>query len=439
MNISSIDGAPSPIAQAGSAAEAVRGQKAIDVVHVNSGDLMGRRFNGYDLTPHLKAYGVRSKQLVYWNKQSDADFVSKMFDYPGNRYVTRGLNIIERRLSLHARLQPQSWTLPMHGVVKQADLLHLHIIHDGYFSLSALPYVTARKPTVWTWHDPWPMTGHCIYPLQCRRWLEGCGSCPDLQLPFPMRTDRTAQQFAWKKRVYARTKAEVVVASPWMLDMARRSPLAETFNFTLIPFGLDLSRYKPADKAAARARLGVIPNRPVIFLRASSTPFKGVPEFIRALDLLDPDMRLCIISLQETGLFDRFIGRHQIIEFGWTNDEDLLLDAYAACDFFAMPSKAEAFGLMAIEAMACGRPVLSLEGTSLPGVTFAPDAGVSTPDGDDRQLAQAIMRLARSPGECEARGQRSRVLAERHYDIREQARLTADLYRRVLSESTEHR
>lgn len=438
MNISSIDGARSPVAQAGGAAEAAPGQKEINVVQVNSGDLMGRRFNGYDLTPHLKARGVRSKQLVYWNKQSDADFVSKMFDYPGNRYVTRGLNIVERRLSLHARLQPQSWTLPMHGVVRQADLLHLHIIHDGYFSLSALPYVTARKPTVWTWHDPWPMTGHCIHPLQCMRWLEGCGSCPDLQLPFAMKSDRTAQQFAWKKRVYEHTKAEVVVASQWMLDMARRSPLAAHFNLNLIPFGLDLTRYAPGDRAAARARLGVRAGLPVIFLRAFSTPFKGLTEFVRALDRLDPELRLCIVSLQETGHFDRFIGKHQIIEFGWTNDEDLLLDAYAACDFFAMPSRAEAFGLMAIEAMACGRPVLSLEGTALPGVTFAPDAGVSVPIGDDGRLAAAIEHLVRDPAECEARGLRSRALAERHYDIRDQATRTADLYRRVLSERMKH-
>ncbi len=444
MNISSIAGARSPTAGAGGsdadrtlAAAGPAVQSAIDVVQINSGDLMGRRFNGYDLTPHLKANGVQSKQLVYWNKQSDADFVSRMFDYPGSRHVTRGLNIVERRLSMHARLHPHSWTLPSHKVVRQADLLHLHIIHDGYFSLSALPYVTRRKPTVWTWHDPWPMTGHCIHPLQCVRWLEGCGSCPDLQLPFPMKSDRTAQQFAWKNRVYKNTVAEIIVASQWMLDMAERSPLAAHFNFNLIPFGLDLTRYQPGDRAAARARLGVRPGLPVVFLRAFSGPFKGLAEFIRALDGIDPELRLCIVSFQETGHFDRFIGKHQIIEFGWTNDEDLLRDAYAACDFFAMPSKAEAFGLMAIEAMACGRPVLSLEGTSLPGVTFAPDAGVSVPTGNDRRLAEAIEHLVRNPDECEARGRRSRELAERHYDIRDQARRTAELYRRIIAGRTQ--
>lgn len=401
------------------------------VVQINSGDLMGRRFNGFDLTEHLERHDVESKLLVYWNKHSDAPFVSRAFAYPGNRYITRALDILERQLSLHARLHPHSWALTMHKAVREADLMHLHIIHDGYFSLSALPYVTSRKPTVWTWHDPWPMTGHCIYPLQCRRWKVGCGSCPDLTLPFPMKTDRTAEQFSWKERVYSKTRAEIVVASRWMLEMAKQSPLAQHFNFSLIPFGLDLNVYRPGNKQAARARLGVSPGLPVVFIRASATPFKGLAEFVEALKALSPDRRMCILVVQETGHFEQFADRHQILEFGWTNDEALLSDLYAACDFFAMPSKAEAFGLMAIEAMACARPVLSLEGTALPSITFAPDAGLAV-EADVRALAQGIERLISNPDECEARGRLSRTIAEQHYDIATQAQLTAELYRRVL-------
>lgn len=406
----------------------------VKVVQINSSDLMGRRFNGYDLKPYLEEYGIDSSQLVYWNKNSDADFVSKAFDYPGNKYVTRSLMKIEQHFCMHARLQPHSWALPYHTKVREADLAHLHIIHDGYFSLSALPFFSKSIPTVWTWHDPWPMTGHCIYPMLCARWQTGCGSCPDLQRPFPMKKDRTAEQFNWKKRIYKNTKTEIVVASQWMRNMLERSPLADGFNVTLIPFGLDLEKYKPADKKAARARLGVLPERPVIFLRSSSTPYKGLQEFIVALEVLNPEIQLCIISLQEVGHFDKFIGKHQVIEFGWSDDEELLMDFYAACDLFAMPSMAEAFGLMAIEAMACGRPVLSFERTSLPGISFAPEAGLSVPYGDSIALAHEIERIINNPEELEARGRCSRLLAVEHYDIRDQARATADFYKRILSE-----
>ena len=407
--------------------------RRLRVVQVNSGDLIGRRFNGFDLRPALLEHGIDSEMLVYWNRQSREHFVHQAFDYPGSRHLTRVLNGLERRLSTHARLHPHSWLLPAQHAFRSADVAHLHIIHDGYFSLSALPYLTRKRPTVWTWHDPWAMTGHCIYPLACKRWQSGCGDCPDLTLPFAMRSDRTAEQFAWKRKVYARTRAEVVVASEWMRDMAERSPLGRLFNVSVIPFGIDLTRYRPASQAEARERLGIETSTPTLFLRAFAGPHKGTNDVIEALRRLPPDVRLCIIAVQDIGLFDEFIGRHQIVEFGWTNDDRLLLDAFAACDFFAMPSRAEAFGMMAIEAMGCGRPVLCVEGTALPGIVFAPDAGLAAPAGDIAALAAAIQHLAAHRDECAARGVLCRQLAEQHYDARDQARKTAELYRGVAS------
>lgn len=403
----------------------------ISVLQVNSGDLMGRRFNGFDLTPRLLEFNVESRHLVFWNHESKEEFVRKLFPYPGSRHLTRVVNAMERECSVHARYHPHSWMLPLHEEFRSADVVHYHIIHDGFFSLSALPFLSKLRPTVWTWHDPWPMTGHCIYPMDCNRWQIGCGSCPDLDRPFPMRNDRTAQQFKWKADIFPRIKGEIIVASNWMYEMAMKSPLSRAFDFTVIPFGLDLDTYAPRDKSAARERLGVLQGRKVICTRTSSTPYKGLSDFVAALDLVDSAENLCIIGFQELGHFDKFIGRHQIIEFGWTNDEELLRDALAACDFFMMPSKAEAFGLMAIEAMACGRAVISYEGTSLPSITFAPEVGISVEKGNIRELASAIAHLLNNPEDCDARGRRSREIAEHHYDIRRQARDTSNLYNRV--------
>jgi glycosyltransferase involved in cell wall biosynthesis len=401
------------------------------VVQINSGDVIGRRFNGYDLTPYLNDLGIQSSHLVFWNKQSDVPFVHQMFPYPGSLRLTRALNQLEDRMSTHARFHPQSWFLPAHKTFRTADLAHYHIVHDGYFSLSALRFLSWLKPTVWTWHDPWPLTGHCIYPMDCERWLTGCGLCPDLNRPFPMRRDRTANEFQRKKRIYRGIKAEIIVASPWMLKLAQSSPLTSHFRFHLVPFGIDLEKFRERDRAAARQRLGVLPGRKVIMLRAVASPYKGLSNLIEALSQWGVGESICIIALQETGHFDRFIGTHQIIEFNWSNDEDFLIDAYTASDVFVMPSKAEAFGMMAIEAMACSRPVISFEGTSLPSVTFAPTAGLAVPMDDNKALAEAIRRLLSDSSERECRGRHSRCLAEEHYDIRIQAQVLASLYREI--------
>jgi glycosyltransferase involved in cell wall biosynthesis len=335
---------------------------------------------------------------------------------------------MEKRLSVHSLMQVHSFALPLVREFRRADIVHYHIIHDGFFSLLALPWLCRIKPSVWTWHDPWPMTGHCIYPLTCERWKTGCGSCPDLSLPFPMKEDKTAGQFRLKRRLYSGLDADIVLASRWMLDMARRSPLTAGLRLHHIPFGINLEKFRPRPALPARERLGILAGRKVICLRAFASPFKGLDYLLQALDRLKTDQPLCLVTFHDKGRLNHMIGRHQIIELGWSDDESELLDAYAAANFFVMPSTAEAFGMMAIEAMACGRPVICFEGTSLPDVTFAPKAGLAVPMGDVDALAAAIERWLDNPGECEQRGVVSRQMCEEYYDEKLQAGRLAELY-----------
>ena len=115
------------------------------------------------------------------------------------------------------------------------------------------------------------------------------------------------------------------------------------------------------------------------------------------------------------GLLERFEGRFQTIELGWTDDEECIRDAFLAADIFLMPSIVEAFGVMAIEAMACGKPIICFDGTALPEVIFAPDVGISVPIRDSYALYQAIQHLIDAPAKGEKRGHKARAMAERHY------------------------
>jgi glycosyltransferase involved in cell wall biosynthesis len=400
------------------------------VLNVSNGDVIGGRFNNYRLWHELKENGIDSRHVV-WRPRARGDRITPMLPYPGSRILTRLVEKVEYALSLQSVLHLQSFFLPAQRAFRACDVVHYHIIHDGYFSLLALPFLTGRKPSIWTFHDPWPMTGHCIYPLDCERWKTGCGNCPDLERPFAMRRDRTHRQFTLKQSLYARTNADIVVASPWMSRMMEQSPLGRSWRRHVIPFWFDVERFRPLPQAPARQRLGIVGDVAVICCRTIDTPFKGLPYLIEALEQLDPSRNLCIVALDETGLRDRLRDRHQIIELGWTDDEDRILDAYAASDFFVMPSTAEAFGMMAIEAMACGRPVLSFEGTSLPEITFAPEAGLAVPMRDSGALSRAMTRWIEDPAEVVQRGRRSRELAVAHYDARQHAQRMADLYRSV--------
>ena len=404
------------------------------VLQINSGDIVGRRFNGFDLAPLLAQRGVTSRHLV-WTRQSDSSTSQRFVDVPGSRLATRVLRRIEQRLSIHSRLQLQSFALPLHRSFREADLVHYHIIHDGFFGLDALPLLSRMKPSVWTWHDPWPMTGHCIYPMTCDRWRVGCGSCPMLSLPFAMRKDRTAEAFAWKKRLIEKSDIDIVVASNHMLEMARQSPIAQSEHLNIIPFGIDLAKFRPADTGPPRARLGILPDRVVIGVRAyPENPFKGFEFFVKALERLGATQRpLTIVTTHRKGHLNAFIGRHQIVDLGWVNDDSVILDTFQAADFFVMPSMAEAFGMMAIEAMACAKPLIVFEGTSLSEVTKAPEVGICVPMGDVDGLVSAMRLLIDDENQRCRRGAAGRALAEERYDRNLFADRLVELYGSVVA------
>lgn len=248
-----------------------------------------------------------------------------------------------------------------------------------------------------------------------------------------MAKDRSAAQFAWKKRVVAGSHAQIVVASQHMREMAAQSPIAARLPIEVIPFGIDLKRFRPVDPQPARDRLGVLPGRLVIGLRAfAESPFKGFEHVVEALRRLPGQTApLTLLTTHGKGHLNEFIGRHQIIDLGWLNDETVMMDTFAATDIFLMPSTAEAFGMMAIEAMAFAKPLIVLEGTSLPEVAGAPDVAIATPMRDFAALADVLARLIGAPDERRRRGEAGRRLAASRYSDVDFARRMADLYRKV--------
>lgn len=401
------------------------------VLQVNGYQSPGRRFNGLSLKPYLAELGTHSKYLV-WEQDRLEDAVISL---PSARVhkINRWTRGVERVLSLQSQLYSNAMHIKRLPEFREADLIHYHIIHSGFLSMQSLPSLTALKPTVWTLHDPWAMTGHCIHPFGCERWKTGCGKCPDLNTDFKITSDTTALNFLLKRFAYSRSKLVLIVASTWMENMVKQSPMFEGVPVHKIPFGLNLDYFKARDQAQAKARLGIEADRLVLCFRSVMNDFKGLQYVIEALDRLQVKVPICLLTLNDKGRIEKFKGRFQVVELGWTNDDEVMRDVYDATDLFLMPSLADSFGLMAVEAMAFGKPTICFEGTALPEVIFTAEAGVAVPTRDSAALVDAIKRLILNPDERLQRGIRSRQLAEKHYDIRNQARQMSEVYRQVIA------
>lgn len=401
------------------------------VLQINGYESPGRRFNGLSLIPYLHEHGVESTHYIWEKDTNDNDVLTSQGKF--FRIFNKFIRGVEKVLSLQSVLFPTSREIMSTSAFKNADIVHLHIIHSGYLSLLSLGSISKKKPLVWTLHDPWAMTGHCIYPFECKKWISGCSQCENLNTHFSLRRDNTRLLFKFKEFAYKRAKFDVIVASIWMENMVKQSPLFKNVRIHRIPFGLDLNFFSPSIKSDFRNLHSISYDSIVISFRAVDNEFKGLPHIITALEKINTDQKICLLTFNSKGLMEKFSSRFQIVELGWTNDEVEARNAYLASDIFLMPSTAEAFGVMAIEAMACGKPVICFDGTSLPEVTAAPGIGISVPMGDSDALAASLQRLLDNPDERLSRGKIAREYAEKHYDIRLQAEKIAEVYRGLVA------
>ena len=139
---------------------------------------------------------------------------------------------IETATSIHTMLYPQSFLMAFNPVFKTADVIHYHIIHNQFISYLAFPWLSKLKPAVWSLHDPWALTGHCVHPFDCEGWKTGCRPCPHLDYPFAMRQDRAWLNYKLKDLAYRHSRLHLIVASRWMLRKVEQSPSAETISGT---------------------------------------------------------------------------------------------------------------------------------------------------------------------------------------------------------------
>jgi glycosyltransferase involved in cell wall biosynthesis len=160
--------------------------------------------------------------------------------------------------------------------------------------------------------------------------------------------------------------------------------------------------------------------------------YKGMAWLREALELYEPTVPTTLLIMQDASGFWPLSKKYRIVDLGWV-DGEVLANALSAADLFLMPSVQEAFGLMAVEAMACGTPVIVFEGTSLPEVIRAPEGGgTAVPMKDSRALAEEIARLLADDEAREGLGRRAREIAEREYPHSLYVRRHLELYRSLL-------
>lgn len=247
--------------------------------------------------------------------------------------------------------------------VFQPDVLHLHNLHGWFINLPMLFDFIRRHniKTVWTLHDCWGFTAQCSHfsMEKCEKWKSGCYRCPRYRLYPYTYVDRTRKMWKLKKKWFSGVKdLTIVTPSQWLAGLVKQSFLGE-YPVQVIHNGIDLSVFQPTESDFRQTYH--IPEDVCILLGVASswTYRKGLDVFAELANRLDPKAYQIVL----VGTDDRFTRElpENILCFHRTESPQELAKIYTAADLFINPTREEVLGLVNIEALACGTPVLTFD------------------------------------------------------------------------------
>jgi glycosyltransferase involved in cell wall biosynthesis len=408
----------------------------LSVTQISTTDVRGGAARAaHRLHSRLGQVGVRSQMLVAQRFGRDADVIEYNPFAPAPRWLGHAFFRLSRRwhrppvAKAGAYFSPD-WTLTGWRLLSQlppSDVVNLHWVAD-LLDFRTLPAFAARQPMVWTFHDMNAFTGGCHYSGVCERFMDRCGSCPQL-VTTTHDEDMTRRVLQRKREVLARVpRSRLVVVSPsdWLAREARRSALFRDFDIRVIPNGIDVSEFRPMDRAEARRRLDLPPDARIVLFVADlvADRRKGLRLLLKAFQQITDIPGLLLVTLGRGNFEGGAATRH----LGSLQHSEELRAAYSAADAFAMPSLQDNLPNTILESMACGTAVVGFSAGGVHEAVGHGTSGLLAPTSDHAALAASLRRILENVTLRRALAQNARARAEREFSVELQAKRYADLY-----------
>lgn len=242
----------------------------------------------------------------------------------------------------------------------KVDILHLHNLHNYCINIPLLfKYIKKQNiHTIWTLHDCWTFTGHCPHfdMIGCAKWKTGCFKCPQYREYPQSLIDNSKYMYALKKVWFSKVKSlTFITPSVWLKNQVEQSFL-KNYTIKTIENGIDLSIFKPT-VSNFRKKYNIENKIIILGVAFDWNIKKGLDVFIKLSQRLNPD-KFQIVLVGTSKKQDEQLPPN-IITINRTNNQIELAKIYTAADIFINPTREEVLGLVNIESLACGTPVIT--------------------------------------------------------------------------------
>jgi len=226
----------------------------------------------------------------------------------------------------------------------------------------------------------------------------------------------------------------IVAATTMEKDQMIQIYGADPAKIAVIPCGVDLTLFRPIPMDEARERLDICERKHMVLFVGRIERLKGIDTLLEAMAIVvqdfpnwKEDICVCIVggdTSEDSAMVDKEMQRLQnlraelgiadLVTFLGAQAQDALPDHYSAADVVVMPSYYESFGMVALEAMACGTPVIA---SQVGGLSFTVQDGVTgflVPGQDPPALAEKITLLLKDQALRDRLGAQGIEWAEQH-------------------------
>ena len=332
----------------------------MNVVEINSVKYGSTGNIALDIIQRIESSGDNSAMFVPKGRHNGYKNMKNIFVFGGA--FSEDCHIILGRLTGLSGLFSVFATMQLVSKIKKInpDIVHLHNLHNSYLNYIIL-FDFLRKnsiPVVWTFHDCWPFTGHCPHFTfeRCIKWEKSCYSCPQYREYPKCWFDDSRLQYKIKKKCFLSVKnLHIVSPSNWL-----KSKIDISFfkgnDVRVINNGIDLSIFcRRQSNFREMYRIGT-EKKLILGVAMGWSTKKGLDTFIRLANELD-NQKFQIVLVGTSEHIDKILPQ-TIISIHRTTDQIELSKIYSAADIFLNPTLEEVFGLVNIEALACGTPVV---------------------------------------------------------------------------------
>ena len=334
--------------------------------------------------------------IAYSSRESLVPCKSKVIKV-GNKfdpYIHYAENLLLDREGLSSRCATKKLVEQIKDI--NPDVVQLHSLHDHWLNYKILfEYLNSTDiQVVWTFHDCWAMTGHCMHFVtkNCDRWKTGCHDCL-MKGEYPKSlVDRSRINWELKKSLFAGCKnLSIVACSDWIAEFARESFLKDKRIIT-IHNGVDLSLFKPQSKTESK-------KYKIIAVSSPWYPAKGELDIYKLRSILsDEEFEIIMVGLSEDQMKKLPAGIRGIQR---TQNVNELAKLYSDSDVLINPTYADTFPTVNLEALACGTSVITYRTGGSPEAVDE-KTGIVVEQGDIEALADAIRKMKEHPLSSEA-------------------------------------